>query len=177
MFKKRPLAWQVFDVRGRDGEKEEVRKWAAALREAPIVYFNGHEFAPRDREEAILKEYLANGGFVLAEACCGDKRFDKDFRTLMKRLYPDAELKPLPADHPVWKAAGKFTLAPNDWPLLGIEHKGRTVVIYSPKPLAGYWQAGQFDRGRGQLAFRVGASIVAYATGLKPPPPRGSTAK
>jgi hypothetical protein len=178
LFKRRPLAWQIFDVRGIDADtKEAIRGLAGALREAPVVYFNGHDSAPSGKEERLLKEYLASGGFILAESCCGDQRFDKDFRALLKRLFPDTELKPLRAGHPLWKASGKFALAPSDWPLLGIDSQGRTVVIYSPKPLAGYWQAGQSDKGRGQLAFRVGASAIAYATGLKAPVPRGASAK
>lgn len=178
LFHNQPLAWQIFDVRGGNSDKaEEPSELAKTLREVPIIFFNGHDSVPRGREEALLKEYLAKGGVVFAEACCGDKRFDDAFRSLAKRLYPDAELKPIAANHELWKASRQFTLTPNDWPLLGVEHKGRMVIIYSPKPLAGYWQADSYNRGRGQLAFRIGASVLAYATGLKIPPPRGSRTK
>src|SRR5262249_50204027 len=110
LFKKQPLAWQVFDVRqgGKGAVRDEEAKWATGLLQSPIVYFNGHDFAPRDREERILQQYLENGGFVFAEACCGSKNFDEDFRKLMKRLFPDNPLKPLPPEHPVWTASGKF---------------------------------------------------------------------
>jgi hypothetical protein len=175
LFKKRPLAWQVFDVRRRDVTDAEVKALAAALREAPVVFFNGHTAAPRGKEEAILKEYLARGGLVFAEACCGQPAFDRDFRALMKRLFPDDPLRPLPADHPLWKA-GKFAVGPKDCPLEGVTRGGRTVVIYSPKPLAGYWEADD-QRGRGAAAFRVGASVLAYATRGVPPLPRGHSAK
>jgi hypothetical protein len=178
LFKKRPLAWQVFDVRRRgDLTGEDVKALAAALREAPVVFFNGHAAAPRGKEEAILKEYLAGGGLVFAEACCGEAAFDRDFRDLMKRLFPDDPLRPLPPDHPLWKASGKFAVGPKDCPLEGITRGGRTVVVYSPKPLAGYWEAGDSGAGRGQVAFQVGASVIAYATGRAPPLPRGHSAK
>jgi hypothetical protein len=176
LFKGRSLAWQVFDVRGRKPSRAEIARLAAALAESPVVFFNGHRRAPGG-EEAILKEYLGRGGLVLAEACCGDKAFDRDFRALAKRLFPAAPLKPLPADHPLWKAAGKFKVSPRDFPLEGIEQGGRVVVIYSPKPLAGYWEANLHDKGRGEKAFDLGACVIAYATGLKPPPPRASWAK
>ena len=114
--------------------------------------------APSKKEAALLKEYLARGRFVLAEACCGDKRFDRDFRALMKRLFPGSPLKPLPTSHPVWKAAGKFAVPPRSFPLEGIEKDGRTVVIYSPVPLAGYWEANDHARGREQ--GRVGIPAV-----------------
>ncbi len=178
VFAKKPLAWQVFDVRRRGAlAAKDVKALAAALREAPVVFVNGHRFAPRPAEESLLKEYLARGGVVFAEACCGDKRFDADFRAVMKRLFPDDPLRPLPPGHPLWKAAGKFAIGPKDCPLEGIIRGGRAVVVYSPKPLAGYWEAGDARAGRGRAAFEVGASVIAYATGRVPPPPRGHSAK
>jgi hypothetical protein len=173
LFKKKPLAWQVFDVRERAVETREAQtQLAAELLPSPLVFFNGHHFAPRGKEESILKEYLENGGFILAEACCGDKNFDQDFRALVKRLFPDNDLKPLPPEHPVWLASGKFAVPPNVFPLEGVQHGCKTVIIYSPKPLAGYWEANQHDKGNGKLAFQLGANIIAYATGLEPPRPR-----
>jgi hypothetical protein len=178
LFKNRPLAWQVFDVRRRAGlTGDDVKALAAALREAPVVFLNGHRFAPRGVEESLLKEYLARGGLVFAEACCGDPAFDRDFRAAMKRLFPDDPLRPLPPDHPLWKASRKFAVGPKDCPLEGITRGGRTVVVYSPKPLAGYWEAGDFRAGRGRTAFEVGASVIAYTTGRVPPLPRGHSVK
>jgi hypothetical protein len=178
IFDKKPLAWQVFDVRRRAGlTGEDIKALAATLREAPVVFLNGHTIAPRGKEEAILKEYLARGGLVFAEACCGEAAFDRDFRAAMKRLFPDDPLRPLPPGHPLWKASGKFAVGPKDCPLEGITRAGRVVVVYSPKPLAGYWEAGDFGAGRGRAAFEVGASVIAYATGRVPPLPRGHSAK
>jgi hypothetical protein len=78
----------------------------------------------------------------------------------------------LPPDHPVWSASGKFGVPPGSWPLEGIQHGCKWVVIYSPKPLAGYWEDNLFEKGRGKLAFQLGANIIAYATGLEAPRPR-----
>jgi hypothetical protein len=176
LFKDEPLAWQNFDVRNIDAPNEASRKaLAAQLLQSPIVFFNGHDYAPRDKEEDILKEYVSNGGFIFAECCCGKAQspnFDKDFRKLMNRLFPDAKLEPLEADHPVWLASGKFAISPRDFPLEGIKQGCKTVVIYSPVPLAGYWE-GNLHNGkeseRGQKAFQLGANIVAYATGMEVP--------
>jgi hypothetical protein len=177
LFKGRPLAWQAFDVRGRKPNRAEIERLAEALAEAPVVFFNGHRRAPGGAEEKILAGYLARGGLVLAEACCGDKAFDRDFRALMKRLFPTAPLKPLPADHPLWRAGGKFKVSPRNFPLEAIVQGGRVVVVYSPRPLAGYWEANLSDKGRGQKAFHLGACVIAYATALKAPPPRASRAR
>ncbi len=177
LFKGEPLAWQVFDVRTADAPTEASRRLLAAqLLQTPIVYFNGHHFAPRDKEAEILKEYLANGGFILAENCCGRARhpgFDRDFRDLIRRILPDATLQPLQADHPVWLASGKFAVSPRDFPLEGVMQGCKTIVIYSPVPLAGYWESNRYtgdDRSR--KAFELGANIIAYATGLEAPRPR-----
>jgi hypothetical protein len=173
IFKKQPLAWQSFDVRLMEADTEEACKQLAAdLLPSPVLFVNGHDFAPRGKEERILKHYLANGGFLFAEACCGQAGFDRDFRELMKRLFPDSTLTPLPPDHPVWTASGKFAIPPGEFPLEGVQHGCKWVVIYSPKPLAGYWEADLHKDGRGKRAFQLGANVIAYATGLEAPRPR-----
>lgn len=177
LFKGEPLAWQVFDVRGLDAPTEASRRrLAAQLLQTPIVWFNGHDIAPRDKEAEILKEYLANGGFLFVENCCGRSQFpafDRDFRRLLREILPDAKLEPLEPEHPVWLASGKFAISPREFPLEGVKQGCKTIVVYSPVPLAGYWEANRFKDGeRGQKAFELGANIIAYATGLEAPRPR-----
>ena len=175
LFKRQPMAWQVFDVRRNPADSKEARRdLAAELLQSPLVYFNGHAEAPSGKEEEILQEYVDNGGFIFAEACCGRELFDQNFRALMKRMFPDSELKELDKDHPVWNAAGKFAVVPGKpFHLYGIEHGCKTVVIYSPQPITGYWEENQFDKGNGKIAFELGANIIAYATGLEPPKLKG----
>ena len=57
--------------------------------------------------------------------------------------------------------------------LEGIQVRGKTKVIYCPQGLSCWWESNQFDNQNptAQMAFRLGANIVAYATGLKAPPP------
>jgi hypothetical protein len=64
---------------------------------------------------------------------------------------------------------------PGECNLEGIERGCKTVIIYSPDDLSCRWEANQFHSGRGQLAFRLGGNILAYATGLEAPKPRLST--
>src|SRR5206468_3131916 len=62
-----------------------------------------------------------------------------------------------------------------DFPLLAVKQGCKTVLIYSPVPLAGYWEANACeDNDRGQKAFELAANVVAYATGLEKPRPRGA---
>jgi hypothetical protein len=174
LFKKQPLAWQVFDTRrAGDLTRERIEELAADLSQSPIVYISGSR-APgfRTGEEEVLKQYVAKGGFLYVEACGDSAEFDKGFRDLVKRLFPKAPLTRLPPDHPVWHAAGKFSSSPKEHELWGVEMGGRTVALYSPQGLSAWWEHDQFQEGEGQAAFRLGANIVALATGLKPPRPR-----
>src|SRR5262249_17908064 len=111
------------------------------------------------------------GGFILADACCGTTRFDTGFKKLMKEVLPEGEreLRPLPPGHPIWTA--RHHLAPDSYPLMGIDMPGRTAVVYSGKDLSAYWN--QCERSPSSsavsLALRIGQNVIEYATSGKPP--------
>ena len=139
VFEGLPLAWQVFDTSRVDLETQDrIRAVAGELLQSPIVWFNGHDRVPGGSQVNLLKEYVANGGFIVAEACCGSPQFDVEFRRLVKELFPDNELIRLPDGHPIWTASGKFLVDPAEFPLYGISQGCKTVLVYSPKPIAGY---------------------------------------
>ncbi|HEX4591659.1 MAG TPA: DUF4159 domain-containing protein, partial [Gemmataceae bacterium] len=72
--------------------------------------------------------------------------------------------------------------SPGFVPLEGIEQGCKTVVVFSPQPLAGYWEINQWNpntlrtnvpaEDRGTQAFRLAGNIIAYATGMEMPKPR-----
>jgi hypothetical protein len=180
VFAKKPMGWQTFDILravqphdrgGRVGDDEVTSN----LLQSPIAYITGHE-SPElrlrlQRERDILKKYVENGGFILAVACCGSKAFDAGFRTLCQSLFPDNELTRLPPDHPVYSM--RFQVKPGSFDLEGIQFGCKTVLIYCPHDLCGYWEINRRnDSDMGTDAFRLGANIIAYATGLEAPKPR-----
>lgn len=168
-----PLAWQVFDTQRIPLENaDEIRKTAAELLQSPIVWFNGHDRVPNGAQRELLKEFVSNGGFIMAEACCNSPQFDAEFRQLVKQLFPDNTLIRLPETHPIWTASGKFLVNPEEFPLYGISQGCKTVLVYSPKAISGYWEENRFAEGKGREAFRLGANIIAYATGMEAPKPR-----
>jgi hypothetical protein len=179
LFKKLPLAWQTFDamraIDAKDGARseEEMLEVTSDLLQSPIVYFNGHK-SPRlrfrDVEKELLKKYAENGGFILAEACCGSQAFRDGFEQLVRQIWPDNDLVDLPADHPVWSA--HFPVPAGSFKLKGLNMGCKTVLIFSPEDLSCLWESNKLEDGRAQLAFRVGANIIAYATGMEPPRPR-----
>jgi hypothetical protein len=178
LFDRKPMGWQVFNASEADPGRG-ADDLAAELLQSPVAYFNGH-LAPdfSDKEKDMLKTFAGNGGVIFAEACCGSKDFDKGFRALMKdkRLFPEQDLQELDDSHPVWTASGKFPIPPRDrrrFPLYGIQSGCKTVVIYSPNDLSCRWESNQSaDKGDNELAFKIGANVIAYATGLEPPRPR-----
>lgn len=163
------LTWQVVDPNYARVED---------LLQAKILFLNGHE-APQfdDRAVQVLQEYVQQGGFILADACCGRAEFDRGFRDLLKRIFPDPDLqlRALPAEHPVWRS--HHQLSADEHPLLGIERGCRTVVIYSPSDLSCDWNAieAQPDLPRVARATRIGQNVVDYVTGRELPADKLST--
>jgi len=157
------LAWQVVDPRTASIQD---------MLQAPIVFFNGH-LAPDFSQAAKdnLKRYIEQGGFIFAEACCSNRAFDEGFKALMREMFAQegVELKPLSADHPVWRA--KHLLSPDVHPLWGIEHGCRTVVIYSPLDLSCYWNLSERSPANPAVirSIKVGQNIIDYATGREMP--------
>ena len=163
------VTWQVVDPGAARVED---------MLQAPIAFFNGHDFPVFDeRGKKNLRDYIEQGGFLFAEACCGRREFDRGFRALMKELFPEPEydLHPLAEDHAVWRA--KWPLSPGDHALWGIEHGCRTVVIYSPDDLSCDWNQIENtpELPRVARSTRVGQNVVDYATGRELPADKLST--
>jgi hypothetical protein len=157
------LTWQVVDPNTAAVED---------LMQAPIVFFNGHEMPEfTEAGEKVLHDYIEQGGFLFADACCSRPAFDSGFRALMARLFPGEEQKlhPLAEDHAVWRA--RYRLSPDVHPLWGIEYGCRTVVIYSPGDLSCYWNQIETtpENPAVILAERIGQNVVDYATGREMP--------
>jgi hypothetical protein len=54
-----------------------------------------------DEEVAILRKYLLNGGFLMADDFWGEDAW-RNFYREMKRVFPERELAELPMDHPIF---------------------------------------------------------------------------
>ena len=167
---KTKLNWQTVD-----GAKATVYD----LAESPVLYISGRDQLDlTTAQKKALKEFVENGNFIFAEACqgngCGENvAFDKKFRALMLELFPDSELSPLAANHPIWNS--HFEIFPNkDWPVLGLQACCRTSVVYVPRSLTGHWQfnrdnvkknASAAARAEIDYAAELGVNVVSYATG------------
>jgi hypothetical protein len=107
----------------------------------PFVVMTGEkEFYLTTKERENLKKYLTRGGFLLASAGCSSKDWDRSFRREMRQILPERGLKRLGMDHAVFKTVKtitelKLSHGGADPYLEGLEHDGKTVVIYSSQGL------------------------------------------
>ena len=158
------LSWQTVDLRAASVED---------LLESPVLFLSGREaFEFSAEQKRHLQQYVAQGGFIFAEASCGGKGFDRAFRQLMKELFPDSALRLLPPEHVIWFAQQRV---PPDQtrPLYGVDACCRTSVVYCPTDLSCLWELSQGQRESGypravqdeiQAGLAIGANVLAYAT-------------
>ena len=145
----------------------------------PFLYMTGHEdFKFDDDEVRVLRSYLANGGILLADACCGRGAFDTAFRREVKKVLPRNPLKPLSLNHPVYSSLVPVSKVQyTDWvreehpklttpTLEGVTSGSVLCVIYSKYGLGSQWDGLQRPYAKSyshQHAIRLGANIITYA--------------
>jgi hypothetical protein len=139
-----------------------------------------HDFQLNEVETRTLSGYLRGGGLLVADAGCGRKAFDAAFRREMKKVLPGAKFEPLPADSPVYSAAGggpmkKALYSPmlrKNRPELqapsleGITVGGKLTVIYSRYGLGDGWQGEHCPYAlcyESRDALNLGLNILVYA--------------
>jgi len=159
---------------------KEIRLSDPGIFDAPLLYITGHEnFRLKKEEQAALREYLLNGGFLFAEACCGRKGFDLAFKTEMRNILPEYNFVKVPLENNLFNLPNKIervnvtpALAahlgtPSPYPTLeAIEIEGRYAVVYSPFGLAGGWEMSQNPYAHGledASAIQLGQNILMYA--------------
>jgi hypothetical protein len=149
------------------------------LNQAPILYLSGRD-APQftDQQVSWFRDYIDNGGFIFASACCDGQGFDQGFRDLIRRMFPDgdASLQKISPDHPIFRS--EFLLDPTGIELYGVDFGCRISIVYSPEDLGCLWQKWMRhappernpDLSQRVLrSTRIGVNVVAYATGREPP--------
>jgi len=176
---KRDLTWQVIDVRAAAVED---------LLESPVLYLcGGNDVLPAagEAQDALarkLRAYLDRGGFLFAEAYCKGEAFDRGFRRLIEKVFPEPEyrLEPLPPGHPVWRTE-EAVPAEHVRPLWGVDFGCRTSVVYCPPDDSGrvrpslscLWELSRSGRDRRfpsgvqaqiDAGKAIGINVLAYAT-------------
>ena len=145
----------------------------------PILYMTGHDdFKLAEEEVTNLRRYLAAGGVLVANSCCGRKSFDDAFRREIARVLPDQKLERVPLEHPLYRSVFPIqrveytALVLHERPgldrptLEGISIENQLRVIYSPLGLVNGWSGAPNPYAReyvGNDALRLGINILVYA--------------
>ena len=171
------LSWHVLDT-----PHAEVND----LLQAPVLWLSGkNEFDLGNQSGKKLRQFIDEGGFIFAEACCpSSEAFDSQIRKLIETIFPEPEyrLHLLPPEHPAWHAE---TIVPPELqrPLLGVDYGCRTCLVYAPPTdlepdstpmpsLSCLWElAGPSSKKLSptiqrevDAALSIGVNILAYAT-------------
>ena len=165
------LNWQTVDV---------GRATLGDLLQSPICYLAGTDALNlSEREVELLRQYLAQGGFLLAVNNCQSGAFDESFRELVRQIQPpsEAKLQVLKAEHPVFRSEYDLIDKQSKQPtveLWGLDVGCRTSIIYSPHDVSCLWDkwtSFQVPKRPAELtsmitrANQVGVNVVAYVTG------------
>ena len=154
-------------------EERVVEMLAPNLYETPVLFMTGHgrvEFTPEERQ--ILREYLSRGGLLFADDNYG---LAESFRAEMKILYPQRDLRLLPAGHSIFRSHYVF---PKGLPKIhehdglpatayGIEMEGRLAVFFTyQSDLGNGWEdVGTYPEDPAELheqALRMGVNVFAW---------------
>ena len=167
-----------------DETPRRVRISDPLLYEHPLIVLSGtgELKALTDAELARLRHFLKLGGtlFVDDASSVGDQRFDRSFRALMKRLWPEQPLEKLSRDHTFYRTfymlGGSSGRVARDRFLYGVDFEDRSPIIYSRNDVfgalcrdrAGQWALPVRPGGARQreMALRFAVNLLMYATCL-----------
>lgn len=182
-------AWYGWQLYGLD--ELVASQEAGSTATLPMLYMTGYQpFEFSDAERAALRQYILDGGTLVADATLGSPAFAHSFAAEMRQTFPQHALKPLPLDHPVYRgyyaysnvhyftiADGVHTKTQGPPELMGITIAARTAVIFSPFDMTCGWdefyapppqvKVADAPRTRAMLpadAIRMGINIVSYVS-------------
>jgi hypothetical protein len=151
---------------------ERIHKWqvvsldssAYDLDDAPFLYINGTDaFTLTLEQRAKLRDYCDRGGTIIGHADLRSPEFIDSFRHTFEEMFAvrNWTLGPLPADHPVYRAAGRSRQEAVQVPVEGMSDGTRTVVFLFTQDIAGAWHRNLTSTQ--QDLFDVMADIRHYA--------------
>lgn len=140
----------------------------------PFLYLTGFR-DPRlsDDDLTALRRHLQAGGFLFINNCSGYHEFDRHMRSLVKAMFPDQPLQPVPADHPLFSSLmtikevrDRQTGEPRPAELEAIAIRDRLVLVYSKNDAVSQLKQVSDPYGNGYDADscrELLLNIVAYA--------------
>ncbi len=142
-------------------------------RAPPFVYLTGGmrgSLQLSNSEIQVLRRYcLEMGGMILADNAGG--RFDSQFRSVLRRAFPELPLVEIANDDIIFRRPYIFPQgAPPLWHhsgmrALGMRYRGRWIVFYHQGELSDAWRDGHsgLSPGIAMQAYRLGVNVINYA--------------
>ncbi|MCM2303054.1 MAG: DUF4159 domain-containing protein, partial [Elusimicrobia bacterium] len=152
-----------------------------ALFSSPFVYLAGTSSPPplQDDELRRLRQFISGGGFLWIEDSGGGPpgSFDRWVRRELARVLPDSGLKPLPADHVLYRTffllrgpAGRVRV---HGAVEGVDWGGRVAVLYTRDDVLGAWAKDALGKplraavpggeAQRELAKRLSLNVIMYS--------------
>ncbi len=140
-------------------------------RAPPFVFITGSKGISASKKEVdTLRWYcLEEGGLIFADN--GGGTFNRSFRDLMRRCFPELDWVDIANDDILYRQPFIF---PNGAPPLwhhsgmravGLKHNERWIVFYHQGDVNDAWKTGHSGASEGQAmqAYRLGINIINYA--------------
>ncbi|MEZ6145888.1 MAG: DUF4159 domain-containing protein [Planctomycetaceae bacterium] len=164
------VTWQVLDF-----DKAVQDDGVQSLLQAPVQMISGVNppTSIQGQQVEVLRDYIAQGGFLLAVQNCESDEFEQGFHDLIKRMFPTGEfrLRKLPDTHDIYRS--EFLITENPPELWGVDVGCRTAIVYAPFDHGCRWEHWIKSEPRGRApqlkaaigrSMQLGTNIVAYAT-------------
>lgn len=155
----RTLNWQIINLN------------VASMRDlydSPILYIAGNqELSFTDKEKAMLKQYIEDGGMIIGNADVGKSEFTRSFRALASELFPEYEFAQLTdkTEHPLLKQQFNAANWKRKLRIEGLGNRARLFMILIPNDdLSRTLQLR--DRNRDEV-FEFFANAYLYSTDKK----------
>ncbi|QQE11260.1 DUF4159 domain-containing protein [Planctomycetota bacterium] len=126
-----------------------VKLESEKLYEYPFAVMTGEgTFRLTKTQRINMRDYLNNGGFIIASAGCSSKKWNNSFKQEITRMFPKKKLKELDKSHRIFHTvyditSSKYKSGNKKLPELhGLEVDGKVVLIWSPDGLNDTANAG-----------------------------------
>lgn len=109
---------------------------ATAMAEIPFAVMNGQKpFSLPSDEMAVLADWLAAGGFLLASAGCSSEQWSQSFQQALEGQYGSGCLEPIGNDHPLFHTLFELNSVPlkggGEARFEGLILDGRLALLFS----------------------------------------------
>ena len=139
----------------------------------PFVFMTSEgKFRLSPESTKNLREYLFRGGFLYADDCCFEQRLDYFYLSWveeMKRIFPDATIKAVPADHEVFHCFYDLTAVPH---CQGVQHQpmglfdktsGRLMSMCTSGDIHCGWVGfGNLNPNECKKSLELGTNIIIH---------------